>query len=169
MSSTESLATLLGRLQVASGVDLVAIVSSDGFLIEAAHNDGLDAEEFAAVATNGLMVAKAIGMETARGAIDSAIFEYAGGTVVINALDDVEHPCQITADLQTIKERKGDLRGLKLAYMQSALTHLRRAEETGRWDPPSMFADISRAVQAEVAERLDSFGSTGQAESVTTR
>lgn len=59
--------------------------------------------------------------------------------------------------------------GLKLAYMQSALSHLRRAEETGRWDPPSMFADISRAVQAEVAERLDSFGSTGQAESVTTR
>ena len=88
MSSTESLATLLGRLQVAGGVDLVAVVSSDGFLIEAAHNEGLDAEEFAAVATNGLMVAKAIGMESARGAIDSAIFEYDGGTVVINALDD---------------------------------------------------------------------------------
>jgi predicted regulator of Ras-like GTPase activity (Roadblock/LC7/MglB family) len=88
MSSNESLATLLGRLQVAGGVDLVAVVSSDGFLIEAAHNEGLDAEEFAAVATNGLMVAKAIGMESARGAIDSAIFEYDGGTVVINALDD---------------------------------------------------------------------------------
>jgi predicted regulator of Ras-like GTPase activity (Roadblock/LC7/MglB family) len=88
MSSNESLATLLGRLQVAGGVDLVAVVSSDGFLIEAAHNDGLDAEEFAAVATNGLMVAKAIGMESGRGTIDSAIFEYDGGTVVINALDD---------------------------------------------------------------------------------
>jgi predicted regulator of Ras-like GTPase activity (Roadblock/LC7/MglB family) len=88
MSSNESLATLLGRLQVAGGVDLVAVVSSDGFLIEAAHNEGLDAEEFAAVATNGLMVAKAIGMESGRGTIDSAIFEYDGGTVVINALDD---------------------------------------------------------------------------------
>jgi hypothetical protein len=88
MSSNESLATLLGRLQVAGGVDLVAVVSSDGFLIEAAHNEGLDAEEFAAVATNGLMVAKAIGLESARGTIDSAIFEYDGGTVVINALDD---------------------------------------------------------------------------------
>jgi uncharacterized protein len=88
MTPTESLATLLGRLQVASGVDLVAVVSSDGFLIEAAHSDGMDAEEFSAVATNGLMVAKAIGMEIARGAVDSAIFEYESGTVVLNALDD---------------------------------------------------------------------------------
>jgi predicted regulator of Ras-like GTPase activity (Roadblock/LC7/MglB family) len=48
----------------------------------------MDAEEFAAVATNGLMVAKAIGLEIGRGTIDSAIFEYDGGTVVINTLDD---------------------------------------------------------------------------------
>lgn len=36
---------------------------------------------------------------------------------VINALDDVEHPCQIVADLMTIKEKKGRLRGLKIAYV----------------------------------------------------
>jgi len=36
---------------------------------------------------------------------------------VINALDDAEHPMQILADLLTVLERKGDLRGLKLAYI----------------------------------------------------
>ncbi len=36
---------------------------------------------------------------------------------VINGLDDKEHPCQIIADLLTIQERKGDLTGLKLAYV----------------------------------------------------
>ncbi len=36
---------------------------------------------------------------------------------VINALDDVEHPCQIVADLMTIKEKKGGFRGLKFTYV----------------------------------------------------
>lgn len=35
---------------------------------------------------------------------------------VINALSDEFHPCQVLADLQTIAERKGQLRGLKLSY-----------------------------------------------------
>ncbi|MDF9408085.1 MAG: Ornithine carbamoyltransferase [Pelotomaculum sp. PtaB.Bin013] len=36
---------------------------------------------------------------------------------VINGLTDLLHPCQILADLQTIKERKGTFAGLKLAYV----------------------------------------------------
>ena len=36
---------------------------------------------------------------------------------VINGLDDREHPCQVIADLFSIQERKGDLRGIKLAYV----------------------------------------------------
>ena len=35
---------------------------------------------------------------------------------VINALTNYEHPCQILADLQTIREKKGALKGVKLAY-----------------------------------------------------
>lgn len=36
---------------------------------------------------------------------------------VINGLTDLNHPCQIMADLMTIKEQKGRLAGLKLAYV----------------------------------------------------
>lgn len=36
---------------------------------------------------------------------------------VINALSDEEHPCQALADLLTIRERKGDLRGVRIAFI----------------------------------------------------
>lgn len=41
----------------------------------------------------------------------------AGSIPVINALSDFSHPCQALADLQTIREYKGTLQGLKLAYL----------------------------------------------------
>lgn len=36
---------------------------------------------------------------------------------VINALSDMEHPCQLLADLLTIRERKGDLKDLRIAWI----------------------------------------------------
>lgn len=36
---------------------------------------------------------------------------------VINALSDLEHPCQVLADLFTVRERFGKFTGLKLAYI----------------------------------------------------
>lgn len=36
---------------------------------------------------------------------------------VINALSDIEHPCQALADLMTIKEKKGTFKGLKLVFI----------------------------------------------------
>lgn len=39
---------------------------------------------------------------------------------VINGLSDEEHPCQILADLQTIYEKKGTLKGLNVAYIGDA-------------------------------------------------
>ena len=42
----------------------------------------------------------------------------AGATVpVVNALTDAFHPCQVLADLQTIRERFGRLAGLTLTYL----------------------------------------------------
>ncbi|HWK24799.1 MAG TPA: ornithine carbamoyltransferase [Ureibacillus sp.] len=36
---------------------------------------------------------------------------------VINGLTDLYHPCQALADLETIAENKGELKGLKIAYV----------------------------------------------------
>ncbi|MBI5674666.1 MAG: ornithine carbamoyltransferase [Nitrospirae bacterium] len=36
---------------------------------------------------------------------------------VINGLTDLHHPCQTLADLMTIKEKKGRLKGVRLAYI----------------------------------------------------
>ena len=36
---------------------------------------------------------------------------------VVNGLSDRSHPCQIIADLMTLRERKGSLEGVKLAYV----------------------------------------------------
>jgi ornithine carbamoyltransferase len=41
----------------------------------------------------------------------------ASSVPVVNALTDGFHPCQILADLQTIRERKGRTRGLTLTYL----------------------------------------------------
>ncbi|HEY8423115.1 MAG TPA: ornithine carbamoyltransferase [Thermoclostridium sp.] len=40
-----------------------------------------------------------------------------GDIPVINGLTDELHPCQILADLMTIREKKGKLKGLKLCYV----------------------------------------------------
>ncbi|MBB6451878.1 ornithine carbamoyltransferase [Salirhabdus euzebyi] len=36
---------------------------------------------------------------------------------IINGLTDLYHPCQVLADLQTIREKKGTLQNLKVAYI----------------------------------------------------
>jgi ornithine carbamoyltransferase len=36
---------------------------------------------------------------------------------VINALSDLYHPCQVLADMQTVSERFGSFKGVKLAYV----------------------------------------------------
>lgn len=40
-----------------------------------------------------------------------------GSIPIINGLTDYAHPCQVLADLMTIREFKGDLEGVKIAYI----------------------------------------------------
>ena len=49
----------------------------------------------------------------------SALEEMAAyaGVPVVNALTDEFHPCQLLADLQTVREHKGELSGLRVAFV----------------------------------------------------
>ncbi len=65
-------------------------------------------------------VASSMGdMLLARVFAHSTVFELAkhAGVPVINGLSDWEHPCQILADLFTIRECKKKIQGLKLAFL----------------------------------------------------
>ncbi|MDT4976405.1 MAG: ornithine carbamoyltransferase [Pseudonocardiales bacterium] len=78
---------------------------------------------------------------------------------VINALTDQFHPCQILADLQTVREHKKRLDGLNLAYLgdtannmshsyllggAAAGMHVRVAGPTGYQPDPAVVADAGR-------------------------
>ena len=45
-----------------------------------------------------------------------ALAEY-GSSPIINGLTDYAHPCQVLADLMTVREYKGQLKGLKLCFI----------------------------------------------------
>lgn len=53
---------------------------------------------------------------------------------------------------------------LKQNYMEAAAVHLAQAKGRDHWDPPSMFRDISSAVQELVEGYLKLFGAEGRAE-----
>jgi len=59
---------------------------------------------------NGIMI------RTFEQAEVEALAEY-GSIPIINGLTDYCHPCQVLADLQTIREHKGDLKGKKLCFI----------------------------------------------------
>ena len=78
---------------------------------------------------------------------------------VVNALTDDFHPCQILADLLTIREHKGELRGLTAAYLGDAANnmahsyllgfatagmHIRVAGPEGYQPNPEYVADAER-------------------------
>ncbi|MET0725717.1 MAG: ornithine carbamoyltransferase, partial [Leifsonia sp.] len=90
--------------------------------------------------------------------------EMAAGTTVpvVNALSDDFHPCQLLADLLTLREHKGELAGLSLTFLgdgasnmaQSYLLagatagmHVRVASPSG-FEPAAAVVDDARAIAA---------------------
>jgi ornithine carbamoyltransferase len=53
------------------------------------------------------------------------------GVPVINALTDSYHPCQVLADLQTVRQHKGRLAGLTLAYLGDGANNMAHSYALG--------------------------------------
>ena len=58
---------------------------------------------------------------------DIETFARLSGIPTINALTDEEHPCQILADLLTIRELRGSLEGVKVAFIGDADCNMGRS------------------------------------------
>lgn len=82
---------------------------------------------------------------------------------IVNALSDEFHPCQVLADLQTLAERRGDLKGLRMTYLGdgannmahslmlggvTAGIHVTIAAPTG-FEPDPHFVDAAKSRAAE--------------------
>lgn len=86
---------------------------------------------------------------------------------VVNALSDEFHPCQILADLQTLAERKGSLKGLQMTYLGDGANNMAHSLMIGGATAgisvtvaaPAGFTPDERFVAAAVA-RAEKTGAT---------
>lgn len=87
-----------------------------------------------------------------------------GSTVpIVNALSDEFHPCQVLADLQTLAERKGELKGLTMTYLGDGANNMAHSLMLGGvtagvnvtiaapagFEPHPQFVDAARRRAAE--------------------
>jgi ornithine carbamoyltransferase len=93
---------------------------------------------------------------------DVAAFAGAADVPVINGLTDLSHPCQILADLVTIEERLGELRGRTIAWVGDGnnvcASFIHAAAKLGftlRIAAPSAYAPKSQEIAAARAARAD--------------
>lgn len=73
---------------------------------------------------------------------------------VINALTDDSHPCQILADLQAIEEKKGQLAGLKLAYLGDGFNNVTHSLMFGGVKM-GMHVSVGSPAGADYSPRID--------------
>ncbi|MEV0364947.1 ornithine carbamoyltransferase [Nocardia fusca] len=86
---------------------------------------------------------------------------------VVNALSDQFHPCQVLADLLTITEHKGGLRGLRLAYFGDGANNMSHSLLLGgataglhvRIAAPAGFLPAPAVIEAAEARAAETGGS----------
>ncbi len=82
-----SLMDVLRELQTSGGLDMAAIVSSDGLVIDSSSNGNIDVESFCSVASNAVLVMDSLGAEVGAHGSNMMTIEYGSHTVVMTSLD----------------------------------------------------------------------------------
>ena len=81
------LADVLQELQSSSGLEMAAVVSADGLVIESASSGEVDVESLCSVASNGVLVMEALGQELGGDSSEMMTVEYRDHTVVMSQID----------------------------------------------------------------------------------
>ena len=80
------LKSLLNRFRVLEGIDLAAVVASDGLLIESSARAGVDVDAISAVASHSLTTAETLGREVNKGSPVHTFLQYEQGMVLVEPL-----------------------------------------------------------------------------------
>jgi hypothetical protein len=83
---SSKLRSLLSRFRAVESIELAAVVATDGLLIESAAQADVDVDAICAVASNGLVMAEALGREIAKGSTLQTLLEYERGVVLIEPI-----------------------------------------------------------------------------------
>lgn len=85
---TAEIRDLLKNFRSLNEISLAAIVATDGLLIEGLADPDVDIDAICAVASNGLVMAEALGREIGRGGSIQTVLEYENGLVVLEPLSE---------------------------------------------------------------------------------
>lgn len=83
---TAEIRELLVPFRSLNGVSLAAVVATDGLLIEGLADPEVDVDAICAVASNGLVMAEALGREIGKGSTVQSVLEYESGLVILEPL-----------------------------------------------------------------------------------
>jgi uncharacterized protein len=115
-----ALRDVLNKFKLVGSVDMAAVVNIDGMQIESFSRGDLDVDAVCAVATTGLQMSEALGMETQRGTARQAVLEYESGAIVLEPLSEDAMMLVVAKDPTAI----GQIRYLSKKYRDEIVAAL---------------------------------------------
>lgn len=170
----ESVAVIFDKTSTRTRVSFTAGIAELGGFPMVIDAQGSQMGHKESIADTARVLGRQVAMIVWRTAGQERIDEMAAhaGVPVINALTDQFHPCQILADLQTIREHHRRLRGLKLAYFGDGANNMAHSYllggATAGLDVVIAAPESHQPDAAVVARATERAGMTGSTLTVTT-